>query len=80
MLMAFANGIDIHWLTALREIERGAGLKREIEQTIKAYYKAEKPGQTPPTKYGEMVQCLLKDIGPDKAAKYLPIPRPPYSL
>lgn len=72
MLMAFANGIDIHWLTALREIERGAGLKKEIEQTVKAYFKAERPGEKPPVRYGDMIQCLLKDIGPDKAAKYLP--------
>lgn len=71
MIMAFHKGIDIHWLTALREIERGAGLKKEIEQTVKAYYRAERPSDEIPKRYGDMVKCLLEEIGPDKAAGYL---------
>lgn len=72
MIQAFITGVDVHWLTALREIERGAGLKKEIEETVKAYYKKYKKGQQPPTKYGAMVECLLKEIGPDKAAELAP--------
>lgn len=72
MIMAFVAGIDIHWLTALREIERGAALKKEVKQTVEAYYKEERKNESPPTKYGEMVRCLLEEIGPERAAQLLP--------
>lgn len=72
MIAAFINGVDIHWLTALREIERGAALKKEIDKTVRAYYKAERPDEKCPERYGDQIRCLLVDIGPDKAAGYLP--------
>lgn len=72
MILAFNTGVDVHWLTALREIERGAGLKKEISQTIKAYWDDKRPNEPMPTKYGEQVEFLLKKIGPDLAKDYLP--------
>lgn len=36
MLHAFRNGIDIHWLTAMREIARGAGMQKEVLATASA--------------------------------------------
>lgn len=73
MILAFITGIDVHWLTALREIERGAGLKREITQTVTAYYKDVLKKPMPVNmKYGAMVECLLKEIGPGLAAKLMP--------
>lgn len=36
LLEAFRNGIDVHWLTAMREIARGGALKEEVLVTAKA--------------------------------------------
>lgn len=61
MMHAFLNGIDVHWLTALREIERGGGLKELVVETAsKAQGKA--------VSYAEAFAVLLK-IGPDKAVE-----------
>lgn len=35
MIHAFVNGIDIHWLTAIREIARGGGLVDLVKDTAK---------------------------------------------
>lgn len=36
MLRAFHTGIDTHWLTAIREIERGGGYKKQAIKTAQA--------------------------------------------
>jgi uracil-DNA glycosylase family 4 len=61
MLMAFRMKIDVHWLTAMREIERGAGFKDEIIDTAYRYDQKK-------YKYSEAVELMLK-IGPDLAAE-----------
>src|SRR4051794_25862730 len=35
MLQTFHTGMDPHWMTAIREIERGAGYKKEMIKTAK---------------------------------------------
>lgn len=62
MLEAFNTGVDVHWLTAIREIERGGGYKEEIIDT--AYMHKQKK-----MSYSEAVEYILK-IGP-KAAEEL---------
>lgn len=64
MLEAFRTGVDIHWLTAVREIERGAGYKDEIIET--AYRYSQKR-----LNYSEAVELLL-EMGPDVAAELMP--------
>jgi uracil-DNA glycosylase family 4 len=62
MMEAFQNEIDIHWLTAMREIERGAGLKDLIIDTAKTAKQLKK------CTYSEAIEILL-DVGPDVAAE-----------
>lgn len=38
LLQVFQTGGDPHWQTAIREIERGAGYKKEIQQTVKFHH------------------------------------------
>lgn len=54
MIHAFLNNIDVHWLTALREIERGAGLSELVIGT--ACRIAKKNDMN----YGDAIQVLLK--------------------
>lgn len=71
MLDAFRKGVDVHWLTALREIERGAGMKKEIYKTIELHrteVRANTDGSE--MKYGEAVEYVL-GLGPELAAKLL---------
>ena len=65
MLSAFNTGIDVHWLTALREIERGAGYKDEIKRTVKLHH--EQNGiEYERMNYSDCVEYLLK-MGGDAA-------------
>lgn len=63
MLEAFRNNVDIHWLTAMREIERGAALSDLVKETARIATQAKKLPD-----YGDAIQILL-DIGPDEAAE-----------
>jgi DNA polymerase-1 len=63
LLHAFNNGIDVHWLTAIREIARGAGLQDEVIQTAQTWLNTKEA----PT-YGKAVETLLK-MGPDAAVE-----------
>ena len=54
MLDAFRQGIDIHWLTAMREIERGAGLGDLVIETAKVLT------QRKTISYGDGIQVLLE--------------------
>lgn len=58
MIHAFQNGIDVHWLTALGEIQRGGGLKDLVLGTAKALNKGKK------IKYGDAIALLIA-AGPD---------------
>jgi DNA polymerase-1 len=60
MIDAFRKGIDIHWLTAIREIERGQGLKDLVVKT------ACTAKQVKQMSYGDALEVLL-EIGPDIA-------------
>lgn len=66
MIHAFINGIDIHWLTAIREVARGGGLKDLVISTAKIWLKTGKE----PT-YSEAIDALLK-MGPDAAIEIDP--------
>lgn len=66
MLLAFRTGVDVHWLTAIREIERGAGYKDEILETARLHHEQEgKPYKK--MNYSDAVEYILS-IGPDAAA------------
>lgn len=62
MLYAFAHDIDVHWLTAIREIERGAGLKELVLDTARTWK------QDQSLDYSESIEVLL-EMGPDAAAE-----------
>lgn len=61
MLQAFFDEIDVHWLTAIREIERGGGYAEEVVDTV---YMASQQKMT----YTEAIEELLK-MGPDLATE-----------
>ena len=79
MLYAFTHGIDVHWLTAIREIARGSGLVEEVMSTAKKYI-AQEMGEVLYIKknkvdirklnYGDAIQVML-EMGPDNAASLL---------
>lgn len=58
LLYAYQNGIDVHWLTAIREIGRSGALKDEVLRTVKHF-----TGKT--MSYGDAIEELLR-IGPKK--------------
>lgn len=62
MLWAFAHDVDVHWLTAISEIERGAALKDLVLDTARTWK------QDKTLKYGEAIEVLL-EMGPDAAAE-----------
>lgn len=66
MLYAFAHDIDVHWLTAIREIERGAGLKDLVLDTARTWK------QDKSLTYSEAIEVLL-EMGPDAAAEINPV-------
>jgi DNA polymerase-1 len=65
MIHAFMTGVDIHWLTAIREIERGGGLKDLVIDTARTW------SQTKSIDYAEAIDTLLR-MGPDNAAEINP--------
>jgi len=65
MIHAFVNGVDIHWKTALGELERYAGQRELVLDTAR---KAGMKGSS----YAEAIE-LLREIGPDEAAEINPI-------
>lgn len=62
MLEAFRLGIDVHWLTAIREIERGAGYKELVLDTARTWK------QDKALSYSESIEVLL-GMGPDAATE-----------
>jgi len=81
MLYAFTHDIDVHWLTAIREIARGGGYKDEVLDTASRYIK-QKGGQvkyleknkvdhTKGIHYGDAIEILL-EMGPDIACEIWP--------
>lgn len=65
LLRVFNEGGDPHWQTAIREIERGAGYKKEIIKTAKAHHHM-KGEEYVKMNYSEAVEYILK-IGGDEA-------------
>lgn len=61
LLAVFHSGGDPHWQTALREIERGAGYKKEVIKTAKLH-----SGQK--MNYSDAIEYILK-IGGDEAVR-----------
>lgn len=66
MVHAFMNGIDLHWLTAIKEISRGGGLAKDVLDTASILV------QRKVTNYGEAIEILLK-AGPEAAAEASPV-------
>lgn len=62
LLKVFHEGGDPHWQTAIREIERGAGYKKEVIKTAKLHSGGKE------MKYSEAIEYILK-IGGDAAVK-----------
>jgi uracil-DNA glycosylase family 4 len=62
LLRVFANGGDPHWETAIREIERGGGYKKEVIKTAKIHSGGQKMN------YSEAIEYVLK-IGGDEAVE-----------
>lgn len=62
MIRAFKTNVDVHWLTALREIERGHGLEKLVMSTAMALQK----GTNRKINYNQAIEILLK-MGPDAA-------------
>lgn len=65
MLEAFINRIDVHWLTAIREIERGGALKDLVIDTARTLT------QDKTLRYAEAIEVLL-EFGPDAAVAVNP--------
>jgi uracil-DNA glycosylase family 4 len=66
MMEAFVNGVDIHWKTALGELERYVGQEKLVLAT------ASTAEQRKVTSYAEAI-AILRDIGPDVAAEINPL-------
>lgn len=66
MLEAFIKGIDVHWLTAIREIERGGAMPDIVLDTARTW-KQDKSIQ-----YAEAIEILL-EMGPDAAIEINPV-------
>lgn len=66
MVEAFRTGLDIHWKTALGELERYAG-QRDL---VLATAKSARPNTSP--SYAESIE-ILREIGPDAASDINPI-------
>lgn len=69
LLKVFNDGGDPHWQTAIREIERGAGYKKEIKKTVKAHHKQEGK-KYKKMNYSEAVEYIL-GMGGDAAAELM---------
>lgn len=69
LLRVFNEGGDPHWQTAIREVERGAGYKKEIKKTVKAHHKKEGK-KYKKMNYSEAVEYIL-GMGGDAAAELM---------
>lgn len=67
MMDAFRRKIDVHWLTVIRELERGGGGKHveTILRTAKAYL-SKKGKPNPKLRFAEAIQLCL-EMGPSMA-------------
>lgn len=73
LMYAFMHGIDVHWLTAIREIERGHGLEDLVIDTAHSYLKEKwkkerRNSECEEPTYAEAIDLLL-EMGPDKAVE-----------
>lgn len=62
MIHAFTHDIDVHWLTAISEIERGGGLADLVMDTARTWKQDKK------LTYSESIKILL-EMGPDAAVE-----------
>jgi DNA polymerase I - 3''-5'' exonuclease and polymerase domains len=69
LLGVFNAGGDPHWQTAIREIERGGGYKKEIKKTVKLH-RAQEGKKKKKMSYSEAVEYILA-MGGDHAAKLM---------
>lgn len=60
MMHAFLNGVDIHWLTMIRELERGAGQADLVLDTARTYK------QDKSIRYAEALEIVF-EMGPAQA-------------
>lgn len=67
MVDAFNTGKDIHWKTALSELERYAGMADVVKETARVAKQLKKPPS-----YAEAMEILM-EIGPDAAADIDPV-------
>ena len=66
MISAFVNGVDVHWLTLLRDLGRGHGEKELVLKTAKTL------SQKSSLSYEQAIDILLK-AGPDAAQEFNPV-------
>ena len=69
LLRVFKEGGDPHWQTAVREIERGAGYRKEIIKTVKLHHEAQDK-KYKKMSYSEAVEYIL-GMGGDAAARLM---------
>lgn len=62
MMNAFRKGVDIHWLTMIRELERGGGMKELVLDTARTYKQDKTLG------YAESLEIVF-EMGPAEAAE-----------
>jgi len=68
LVHAFSTGIDVHWLTALSEIERGGALKELVIRTAEQWLDKCGRNADKGVKYGAAIKLLL-EAGPDECAE-----------
>ena len=69
MLQAFATGVDVHWLTLIRELGRQGSEAELIKLTANGLIDKHEPdNKSYDINYGKAIQVLLK-YGPEKAQK-----------
>ncbi len=69
MLHAFATGVDVHWLTLIRELGRQGSQPELIKHTATCLLKKYDVLPDKPLNYGEAIQVLLK-YGPEKSQEF----------
>lgn len=58
MTHAFVHGIDVHWLTAMKEISRGGGLKKEVMATARVLINNKKKAKK--LTYSDAIELMIK--------------------
>lgn len=66
MMYAFRNGVDIHWLTMIREFERSGAQKDIVLDTVRTAKQNKK------IQYAEALEILL-ELGPEVATEINPV-------